>query len=232
MKPYIRTLIAGSVALVSASTSHASVIEWTDWTSAVNGSAVSGYVGSASGEMSTSNGLISVGYEGHIWSAQTGPDSYWWTEGEPAPYTGNSVIDNAPDTSDIIRLQYSGITNTITFSQAVYMPVMTLASVGQTGLGVSYDFDQSFTLLSEGLGFYGDGTWTQSGNILTGYEAHGAIQFDGWVSSISWTNDVNDLWHGFTIGVTQVQPVPVPAAVWLFGSGLLGLVGVARRKKA
>jgi len=29
-----------------------------------------------------------------------------------------------------------------------------------------------------------------------------------------------------------VPEVPVPAAVWLFGSGLLGLVGVARRKKA
>jgi hypothetical protein len=30
----------------------------------------------------------------------------------------------------------------------------------------------------------------------------------------------------------QVVPeVPVPAAVWLFGSGLLGLVGIARRKK-
>ena len=27
-------------------------------------------------------------------------------------------------------------------------------------------------------------------------------------------------------------PVPVPAAVWLFGSGLLGLVGIARRKRA
>jgi len=26
--------------------------------------------------------------------------------------------------------------------------------------------------------------------------------------------------------------VPVPAAVWLFGSGLLGLVGIARRKKS
>lgn len=26
-------------------------------------------------------------------------------------------------------------------------------------------------------------------------------------------------------------PVPVPAAIWLFGSGLLGLVGLARRKK-
>ena len=29
----------------------------------------------------------------------------------------------------------------------------------------------------------------------------------------------------------QVSEVPVPAAVWLFGSGLLGLVGVARRRK-
>ena len=29
----------------------------------------------------------------------------------------------------------------------------------------------------------------------------------------------------------NLTPVPVPAAVWLFGSGLLGLVGIARRKK-
>ena len=28
----------------------------------------------------------------------------------------------------------------------------------------------------------------------------------------------------------NVNPVPVPAAVWLFGSGLIGLVGIARRK--
>jgi len=30
----------------------------------------------------------------------------------------------------------------------------------------------------------------------------------------------------------NIGAVPVPAAVWLFGSGLLGLVGIARRKKA
>ena len=33
-----------------------------------------------------------------------------------------------------------------------------------------------------------------------------------------------------TIG--DVSTVPVPAAAWLFGSGLLGLIGVAKRKKA
>ncbi|MFC1772592.1 VPLPA-CTERM sorting domain-containing protein [Pseudomonadota bacterium] len=33
-------------------------------------------------------------------------------------------------------------------------------------------------------------------------------------------------------GTVNVSAVPVPAAVWLFGSGLLGLVGMARRKKA
>lgn len=30
----------------------------------------------------------------------------------------------------------------------------------------------------------------------------------------------------------SLTQVPVPAAVWLFGSGLLGLIGIARRKKA
>lgn len=40
-------------------------------------------------------------------------------------------------------------------------------------------------------------------------------------------------WHleGIVEEGTVVDPIPVPAAVWLFGSGLLGLIGVARRGK-
>ena len=33
------------------------------------------------------------------------------------------------------------------------------------------------------------------------------------------------------ITISSISKVPVPAAIWLFGSGLLGLIGIARRKK-
>jgi len=36
--------------------------------------------------------------------------------------------------------------------------------------------------------------------------------------------------YGWAVQSGDVGAVPVPAAVWLFGSGLLGLIGVARRK--
>ena len=38
--------------------------------------------------------------------------------------------------------------------------------------------------------------------------------------------------NAWAVYTGDVSTVPVPAAVWLFGSGLIGLVGLARRKKA
>lgn len=37
---------------------------------------------------------------------------------------------------------------------------------------------------------------------------------------------------GFSANDPPVSAVPVPAAIWLFGSGLIGLIGLVRRKKA
>ena len=44
-------------------------------------------------------------------------------------------------------------------------------------------------------------------------------------------SDNSDLNNNYEISLS-VSAVPVPAAVWLFGSGLIGLIGVARCKKA
>ncbi len=61
--------------------------------------------------------------------------------------------------------------------------------------------------------------------------------FDGAAASsdagawlVAWTNNngkPRDLSH---LSIYAPTAVPVPAAVWLFGSGLLGLAGIARRK--
>lgn len=37
-------------------------------------------------------------------------------------------------------------------------------------------------------------------------------------------------YQGVSVEITGISEVPVPAAVWLFGSGLLGLIGMARRR--
>ena len=38
--------------------------------------------------------------------------------------------------------------------------------------------------------------------------------------------------YGIEVRMTEMPEIPIPAAVWLFGSGLLGLIGIARRRKA
>ena len=41
----------------------------------------------------------------------------------------------------------------------------------------------------------------------------------------------SNTFYAWAVQSGDVSAVPVPAAVWLFGSGLLGLIGVARRNK-
>jgi hypothetical protein len=57
--------------------------------------------------------------------------------------------------------------------------------------------------------------------------------FDGGSQQANWkaNNFFSVAWAVHPGDVGAVATVPVPAAVWLFGSGLLGLIGFARRKK-
>lgn len=44
-------------------------------------------------------------------------------------------------------------------------------------------------------------------------------------------DDDNELYGQFYTGDTVLSPVPLPAGVWLFVSGIIGLIGLARHKK-
>ena len=66
---------------------------------------------------------------------------------------------------------------------------------------------------------------------------HVGVESDG--SVLPWRGAIDDFRiHDTALMVSEfnggnsIPSVPVPAALWLFGSGLLGLVGTARRKKA
>ena len=126
------------------------------------------------------------------------------------------------------------------------------AKISSNGTFSGGDF--SFFSNDPYFGFGGN----KSGNVFSGkLTALGASSskdviefatgnFSGWACDQGWCTNAERLWFtkvdGFPNGgwtkswsdknVNGTAVIPVPAAAWLLGSGLLGLVGVAKRKKA
>jgi len=65
----------------------------------------------------------------------------------------------------------------------------------------------------------------------TSLETFGVISTD-LIESILFSNTINDGFSVDNIAGLSVSAVPVPAAVWLFGTALAGLLGFSRRTKA
>lgn len=82
------------------------------------------------------------------------------------------------------------------------------------------EFDGSGNLIGLGynVGFL-DGSAFDSGTL------------SGWIVNDASFNLATGSWTASSFSMTPVAPVPVPAAVWLFGSGLLGTFALTRRKK-
>lgn len=99
-----------------------------------------------------------------------------------------------------------------TLSLDTFTPVTNFFTVGgwTLNLGTLTIVDQTAATLN----LAGMGTLTGNG-------------FDA--TDVNWSFSSSSV-TSYSMTVSSVSPVPVPAAVWLFGSGLLGLVGIARRK--
>jgi PEP-CTERM motif len=94
-----------------------------------------------------------------------------------------------------------------------------------------FNFNTSFAIESGGPSAeYGGTSITSVGNTVFGVEGNGVIQFNGAVTSISWTNPVFENWYGFTLGV-PVAAVPEPETYALMLAGLAALGAVTRRRR-
>lgn len=213
--------VVALVMMAASGTAGAVPVAWTDWTSFSQTSAS----GTMDGVSVTVTSSIMNG------PSQTSCGTNYWTEPDPADpaYTGGTV-DNAPTPCEQIGLSLPASVS-VTFGSAIDNLYMALLSVGQPGVAVTYDFDQSFAIDSEGRGFWGndatDGT-PGPNDTLTMREFHGVLLFDAPVTNLTFTTAPNENWHAFTFGSAATN-VPEPSIMALFAAGLLGL-GVARRR--
>jgi hypothetical protein len=129
-----------------------------------------------------------------------------------------SQINNTTDGSAIFQ-EFKFNTGGLNLLADTYVAFVTIA--GETGL-----VPQSSPT---GIGFGSmGGTFSDSytdGQFV--FDTFAAQQFSDLLGN-TW-NDFGAIDASF---IANLQVIPVPAAAWLFGSGLLGLIGVSRRKKA
>jgi hypothetical protein len=144
---------------------------------------------------------------------ETDPNAFGLTAGDTITATGvfnDSVLTGGTGTIDFS----SGSGNSMTIFVGTETFFASNDSRFGTGLGPSIDLS-SFSLSDfDFQAFLGtNGAVADFNSNFTSFDDFDML-FGDWQTTISLT------------------AVPVPAAVWLFGSGLLGLAGVARRNRA
>ena len=82
------------------------------------------------------------------------------------------------------------------------------------------------------------GTYSNANGSIAGNEPHNPFinqtaTFTLALAGATSSTVISDVIFSFgTEEGSNVAAVPIPAAVWLFGSGLIGLIGIARRKRS
>jgi len=160
---------------------------------------------------------------------------------------------NAPDTGVTWDAGTAHVGRTGTPGTAIFSQSFDIAA-GTSQLQIDFDYEWQVTQPNSIDTFIAELIYADSGGTVTelllsqGSDAGNfgnTVSFSGTVSLIDLAAPPSNGEIRFTLIETNndvgtriqldnvfVSAVPIPAAAWLFGSGLLGLVGIARRKKA
>ena len=141
-----------------------------------------------------------------------------WSVASPTPFFGNVWTAHGGTTFG------PGTYSFDTVEGGVFTGVQ--VGAGQVGGHIFFDWNTATNIDVVNVWDVAGDTYTST-DVVVGAPAPGP---DG----VAGLGMIDGAFPGFNANFNFTAPaaVPVPAAVWLFGSGLLGLVGVARRKKS
>jgi hypothetical protein len=212
-------LAFAAAALAASGLAQSATIDWNTWSSATGGS------------ISTSSGPVAVTFGGESSNLVTNYPSW----GPSSTFADGTVVANGPAAANGI-LQLTGGTDstvTLSFSQAVVNPVIAIWSLGGGSTAASFDFGTLTPIVLSGgpNNEYGGTGLTLNGNVISGVEGNGTVEFMGSFTSITWTNPDFENWYGFDVGVAGVTAaVPEPGSMGLLLAGLT-LVGLVARRR-
>lgn len=216
-------LALGAAALAVSGLAHSAAIDWNQWSSNT--------ATTVDGTITTSSGPVGVSFSGDLGGGYYTAYPSWL----PASTWADGVVVSNGPSGGIVRLLGGNATvDTITFAAPVTNPVFSIWSLGQGSVTASFDFiGATPTLVAGGPnGEYGGSTLSVVGNVVSGNEGNGTVEFLGTYSSISWTNPVFEDWYGFNVGIAGVAgTVPEPASIGLMLAALT-LFGLTRRQKS
>lgn len=154
------------------------------------------------------------------------------------------VYDNA-NPGNFVQLLDGTATPGLIVGQAL-LTIAADGSVLRNGVDTTVDFAGNsfgFYLGTTQGNYFSDSSLNGGMDHMYAYQGTGdTVQLPGLAAGLWSQNEYILAWEDIYDGgdkdhndmvliVESVTPVPIPAAAWLFGSGLLGLAGIARRKK-
>ena len=140
-----------------------------------------------------------------------------------ADYAGLGVCQNITDADQCTPSSDDNVTFEETL-KLVFNQKVTIASTTFVNGNHNTNFDGNFKLTIDGA--------TETYSLINIFEMDlTGTTFEFHNPNSGGDSDVSNT-KQFYINALDVSAVPVPATVWLFGSGLIGLVGIARRRVA